>query len=387
MLKDLQQRQGDQSVESGAVVMPVAIKKTPYKSILLVIVTIVLTLAVVYTLSLYNENQHLKLNSQQKLTAEQATLARENSNIAESLPINKTVSSENKNSDSPVNTQTDNKQLEPRPPLEELANNTVANEAQVHKKRNNDSHEVTQANKTIDDKASNSKAITTTTDISAHYVEIVAGKTTADTKKAPVSMVISRTQLSPEMLAKQKMNRAKEAVANNNITKAEQLFEDVLLVLPSQKDARKQLAALWFGRRSYQASLNLLAQGISLDPTDQELRELKAQIYIKQGQNFQAFKILQSHPNVQTIQDSKYLSMLATQAQASQQFSFAVNAYKKLTELQNNMGRWWLGLAIAYDSSSQFELASQTYNLALNKNDLSDSARQFITQRLQELGE
>ena len=204
---------------------------------------------------------------------------------------------------------------------------------------------------------------------------------------APVStMEIKRKQLTPKALAKQKMSQAKVAVDNNDISKAEQLFEDVLLILPSEKGARKQLAALWFGRKSYQAALNLLARGIVLDPKDNELRLLKAQIHIKRQQNFAAFKVLQAHPALDTINDVNYHTVLANQAQGSKQYQFAINAYLRLTRLQQHIGRWWLGLAIAYDSNSQFALAKKTYRTALNKHDLSSSARQFVSQRLQELG-
>ena len=59
--------------------------------------------------------------------------------------------------------------------------------------------------------------------------------------------------------------------------------------------------------------------------------------------------------------------------------------YLRLIRLEQHIGRWWLGLGIAYDSNSQFSLAKKTYGTALNKHDLSSSARQFVSQRLQEL--
>lgn len=399
MLKDLQQRQGEQSVEGSTVSMPITVKKTPYKNVLLVIGTVALTLGAVYVLKLYDENKVFKQQSQenQQSQSSQQTYNREsnksstskniNTKVVAPVPINnvaeskgspqKASTSDIKTVDSSITREVNNKELEQSPRLQDLNTSSQSNEVETQRERI----------------SINQAAIrTSNTKVAAPSLENKAEQTikikpTKDTNKIATGMVISRTQLTPEMLAKQKMNRAKEAVANNDITKAEQLFEDVLLVLPSQKDARKQLAALWFGRQSYQAAVNLLSQGINLDPMDLELRILKAQIYIQQGQNFSAFKILQSHPNVKAITDSKYQSMLATQAQASQQFSFSISAYQRLTELEANVGRWWLGLAIAYDSNSQFKQASQTYTLALKTNDLSDSARQFITQRLQELGE
>ena len=65
MLKDLQQRQGDQSVEGNTVSIPITVKTPPFKNVLLVIGTVVLTLGAVYVLKLYDENKTLKQQSQQ----------------------------------------------------------------------------------------------------------------------------------------------------------------------------------------------------------------------------------------------------------------------------------------------------------------------------------
>ena len=71
----------------------------------------------------------------------------------------------------------------------------------------------------------------------------------------PAKMSVSRRQLSSKELVSQKLAKAEKAININEITKAEQLFEEVLIIEPENKQARKKLAALWFGRKSYQQAL------------------------------------------------------------------------------------------------------------------------------------
>jgi MSHA biogenesis protein MshN len=208
--------------------------------------------------------------------------------------------------------------------------------------------------------------------------------------KTPIkksSLTISRKQLSPSELAKQKVRRAEQALANNDIAKAEHLFEDVLLVLPEHKSARKQLAALWFGRKSYVAALNVLSQGIALTPNDPEFRVMQARIYLQLNKVNNAFSILNNMVKVDDVLDVEYQSLRATTAQQLNEFSSAVKAYQMLTNIEPSVGRWWLGLGIAYDSNGEFKKAGIAYKNALNETDLSDSAESFVRGRIIELGE
>ena len=215
----------------------------------------------------------------------------------------------------------------------------------------------------------------------AQGLEIVPAATITPTKS---KMLVSRRQLSSKELVAQKLVRAEKSIKANDITKAEQLFEEVLIINPNHKQARKKLAALWFGRKSYQQATNLLSQGISLDRNDAELRLLKARIHLQQGQHRAAFDSLKPLPN---LKQQEYQVMLANVAQQIEQYDSAIQAYKVLIDMQAYSGRWHLGLAIVYDKNSQFSLAAAEYALALTKSDLSVASAEFAQQRMQALGE
>ena len=111
---------------------------------------------------------------------------------------------------------------------------------------------------------------------------------------------------------------------------------------------------------------------------------MKARIYLTMGQATNALNELLVLKDVQQVE---YQAMIATTAQQLQQIEAAVYAYEKLTQLQPNDGRWWLGLAIAHDTDAKFELAINAYKKATLLPGISNSSMAFARQRIQELGE
>jgi len=198
------------------------------------------------------------------------------------------------------------------------------------------------------------------------------------------AMTVSRRQLSADELAQQKLALAEKALAAKQVTAAEKLLEDVVIITPNDSQTRKKLAALWFGRQAYQDAVNLLSQGIALNSKDSSLRQMKARIHLKQGQVTAALNTLK--PLAQ-LKDEQYQIMLANTAQQANHTKSAVGAYQMLINMQPDMGRWQLGLAVLYDKDSQFDLATQAYKTALTKNDLSVSSEQFIKERIQAIGQ
>jgi MSHA biogenesis protein MshN len=410
MLNDLQDRQGEDVNAPLNRNAPSHVNASPYKSILMIILTVVVTLAVVYVFYLQQENKKLLIQTQAITVTATQPLHSRPVVVEQSIPTDIIWSDKaqfNKDNVAPVTSN--NISQQPRTPVTQ----PHANQQHVIQTAAAETHEAHSPEILITPKHQQALATPQTvnavndlhpvaTDIKHNknpYGQSISTDKNAAQKaknetasvsnidKSKSGMSITRHQLAPETLAKQKMSRAKEALANNQITKAETLFEDVLLILPTHKDARKQLAALWFGRQSYQAANNLLAQGIYLDPIDKSLRQLNAQVFIKQNNHQAAFDTLKTLPRLEHTTDIKYLTILAAEAQVSKNFSAASKVYTKLSQLRPNEGRWALGIAIAYDSNSEFLLAKKMYQQAYHQQNLSISAKQFIKNRLKELGE
>ena len=397
MLKDLQQRQDDKPSAEVSSQLMIEENNSTRTTIIIGLVIVVIGLMAFIVWQMYVENQQLKTLNQVKPSLNMAQTA---------IPsVNETQL---------INAELTKAELTKAKPNIEEPNKTVLKIAQSntpqpntitqHKAKNSEDENLIETDvNTPVRSASAEKLVQNQAKVPPVVVTPLANTKTVltqniqDTSNSGVNkpvavenistMKVTRRQLSPEELAQQKMASAQKAIAMNDTVKAEQLFEDVLLILPSDKNARKQLAALWFGRQLYQAAHNLLAQGIVLDSSDAELRLLKARIYIKQGLHQPAFNVLKNLAEVETLQHIDYQSLLASEAQKSSHFDWAVQTYQRLINWQGQVGRWLLGLAIAYDSNSEFTLAAQAYNKALVQQDLSNSATQFIKQRLQELGE
>lgn len=203
-------------------------------------------------------------------------------------------------------------------------------------------------------------------------------------EKPKPTLKISRHQLTPSALAQKKIAEAEQAIENKDIAKAELLFEDVLLLLPEHEVARKQLAALWYGKKSYQDAVNLLSQGIALAPQSQEMRLMSARIYFEKIQYQQAYNILTP---VDYSDNVELQSLLASAATELNDHDAAIAAYLRLTLLEPTIGRWHLGLAISYDTLGKFPQARDAYNNALEKNNLSVTSANFARQRVAELGD
>lgn len=198
------------------------------------------------------------------------------------------------------------------------------------------------------------------------------------------SLSISRAILTPEQLIEKKLLQAEIAKLNNEISVAESLYEDILLLQPKHIEAREQLAALWFGRQALGAAINVLSSGVSILPRHYSFRLMLARIFIQQGETEQAFQVL-----AQFVGDTDldYQILLASTAQQTKHFDVAIRSYQTLLQRNAEQSAWWLGLGVSFDSNANFESAIMAYNKAIQLGDLSTSSRQFAITRIRILGE
>lgn len=368
MLKDLDKRQGEQVTDSN-VTVPVTKKSSNTKLVAIIVIVILLVnIAGIFAWQLYAENQQLKTQAQQKQKVTNlATPKVVNTTVVSDTPELVTDKLENK-----VATATVDKVMEP-----------VATEA------------IADANKaTSNETEMNVVAPEPLLAASVNVVESPEKNTPAghsqvkeqekEVLETKPTLTISRSQLSPKMLSEKKITEAERAMEVNDLAKAESLFEEVLLLIPEHETARKQLAALWYGKKAYQDAINLLSQGIAIAPQSEEMRLMSARIYFEQGRARQALNLLNPINNSQRVDLQVLIANIASEIN---EYKSAANAYRKLLILEPNVGRWWLGLAVSLDSQGQFKLASNAYDEAITKGNLSSNALQFARQRVAELGE
>lgn len=383
MLKDLDKRQHDQQGASNVSVHLPA-KTSTTKLILFIVATIIIVNIVgIFGWQLYSENQQLKAQAHQEAMTlkndqfspdtKQNTVSSSNLSPTQVLPL-------------PVTAKPIKNVLEER---DEIANMPQSSLATVNESDNNNNIQEGDLNETPEQIAL-TKKIAETDDTTVIIAPVQAAKTAVKpetvTETVPVksSLTISRTQLSPQELAANKIIQAEQAMERHDIAKAESLFEEILLVMPAHETARKQLAALWYGKKYYQEAVNLLSQGIALAPEAEEMRLMSARIYYEQGKARQAFNILNP---VNGSNSTEIQTLLANVSAELNEHESAVTAYRKLIGLEPTVGRWWLGIAVSLDSLGKFVPARDAYQQSIARNNLSTSAMQFARQRLIELGE
>ncbi|MCA1768255.1 MAG: tetratricopeptide repeat protein [Idiomarina sp.] len=172
-------------------------------------------------------------------------------------------------------------------------------------------------------------------------------------------------QLSSEEIAGQHIEKAQKAQQQGRLTSAEDHWRKALAVTPDNKEVRKKLAALQFGRNKVSQALTTLEAGFKRAPTDFEFRLLSARILEKEARPAAALSLLkQATPDAG--QYPEYVQKQALLAQEMGDYQAAADAYQRLTEAEPEQGRWYLGKAVAEQEFAP-ELALLSYQNALSR--------------------
>ncbi|MEX0335043.1 tetratricopeptide repeat protein [Vibrio tubiashii] len=209
---------------------------------------------------------------------------------------------------------------------------------------------------------------TTSTPVSASKLAATQGE-----------VLIEQVELTPEQLSAKAQERAKKALDNNNLTDALNHYAESLRYTPANKQVRKRLAALYYGKGEVRKAADLLQKGIALDSDDSTLRLSLAKMLMKEQQNAVALTVLSTLPNSVSVE---YLSLRAALAQKEKQDQLALQSYQQLVQREPESGRWWMGLGIQQERAFQLADAKSSYSQALTKLGLSSQSQQFIRDRI-----
>lgn len=213
--------------------------------------------------------------------------------------------------------------------------------------------------------------------------EMYAAEPTAEAEPLG-EMHVEEQKLSPGEIATLERRKYQQAIARRDNAAAQQALIQVLANDPLDYNSRKQLAALYYGENQLSAARDVLQQGITLMPTNADLRLLAARVAQAMGDKQAALQSLVAiSPSVANNLD--FYAMRAALAQQLGQTAEAGYSYLALTRTQPNIGRWWLGLAISQDQRGLLNDAKQAYRRALMDNQLSAASRRFAQQRIQHL--
>ncbi|PIW59987.1 tetratricopeptide repeat protein [Shewanella sp. CG12_big_fil_rev_8_21_14_0_65_47_15] len=208
----------------------------------------------------------------------------------------------------------------------------------------------------------------------------------AEPVQAAGKMAVTEVKLTPTQLAQKQLIMAIDADKRADWSKAIEHYNKALNLDPSLHEARKQLAALYYGQGQLPDAAQVLQQGWLLYPQEFEFTLLLARVQQAMGDTESALTSLANIPDSHVLARQKWLAQ-SDLAQKQGQFTLAEQAYRQLLQLEPQQGKWWMGLGYALDSQQQFAQASQAYRSALSHPGLSMQATAFIEQRLNQLGD
>ena len=223
------------------------------------------------------------------------------------------------------------------------------------------------------------KATNTQVKKSATQEQERAPEAALTTEGAATGIVVEQVELTPEQLAANAVGRAKKALDANNLNGALQGFTEALRYTPRDEEVRQKLAILYFGKGDTRRAYELLQAGIRLNNDSEALRLGLSKLLVKADQAEAALSPLLHLPNNAS---KEYLAMRAALSQKAQQETIALESYQKLTEIEQDNARWWLGLAIQQERQLMFEQAKQSYQNALVRVGISSQSQSFIRDRL-----
>ena len=128
----------------------------------------------------------------------------------------------------------------------------------------------------------------------------------------------------------------------------------------------------------------LIDQYQKVYPSNNDFSKLKIRLLMAQ-KNYSQVLILLDSLSMPINVDAEFEELRAVSQQAQGQYVDAQNTYKKLLEFDNRSARWWMGLAVAFDSSADFKNAEQAYHQVLLSEDLTAEHNTYALRRITDI--
>lgn len=220
-------------------------------------------------------------------------------------------------------------------------------------------------------------------------------KTSGELRAPKPNSIISRepaidvTPKSPEQQSAVHLEAGLKAYNFGIFDEAQKSFTLALSTYPQNTEARKQLAALYFGQNNNLQALQVLSEGVVMSPESLVWRELMAKILVQESRFEEALNLMPDSLDAKALAEKRidYLILKGTSAQTINKPEQAISAFSAMTSLQPDNAKWWLALGVNYDALLDKRLAISSYSRALAIGGLSSTSSQYASARLTDLQE
>jgi tetratricopeptide (TPR) repeat protein len=191
--------------------------------------------------------------------------------------------------------------------------------------------------------------------------------------------------LSPAELLSKRYQVAINEISNGKRYKALQDLRSILQDVPSYVVARQALVIMLQRSGQLKEAMEEVNTGIMISPNNIGLLMLKAKILLNESNAKEALKVLQviSPPLSKNVE---YYSLVANLYQRVGQYDMAAQFYEQLIKTDPANSIWWMGLAIAFESSNKLNLSLKAYQQAASTGSLSPSLQIFVMSKIKQLG-
>lgn len=193
------------------------------------------------------------------------------------------------------------------------------------------------------------------------------------------------TKATAKLSDQQSADRARRLINQGKLADAETLLLSSIAEQKSKSLAsRRLLATLYLSTSNQPKAESLLADSLTIYPSDAGLRKLQARIWLSSSQQNQAVSLLErDKPSIK--QDAEYYELLASAYQQDGKYTKAAQNYYQLLQLNNQVPRWWVGLGYSFEQSQRFQDARNAYRSAMQIPSIDSSLKQYAQQRIQAL--
>ncbi|MDC8854116.1 tetratricopeptide repeat protein [Shewanella algae] len=213
----------------------------------------------------------------------------------------------------------------------------------------------------------------------------ITQSTSGAAKPSQAKMSVTQVSLTPAELSQKKLQQGQQAKELGQLDKAMSAYAEALRLNDANHNARQELAALFYGRGELDKAAVLLRQGAESYPQQPTFWLLLARVQKARSELPLALASLQQIADGSELGREKWL-LQAEIGQSLKDWPLVQQSYLSLIRQDASQGRWWLGLAYAQDARGDYDAAKASYQEALKRQGLSSDARDYIENRLAQIG-
>ncbi|MEL4439942.1 tetratricopeptide repeat protein [Shewanella algae] len=213
----------------------------------------------------------------------------------------------------------------------------------------------------------------------------ITQSTSGVAKPSQAKMSVTQVSLTPAELSQKKWQQGQQAKELGQLDKAMSAYAEALRLNDANHNARQELAALFYGRGELDKAAVLLRQGAESYSQQPTFWLLLARVQKARSELPLALASLQQIADGSELGREKWL-LQAEIGQSLKDWPLVQQSYLSLIRQDASQGRWWLGLAYAQDASGDYDAAKASYQEALKRQGLSSDARDYIENRLAQIG-